>query len=82
MAEVPKDDLAIFEQVSKEKDQMKAFIKGLLVQIKLKNGSLDIDMICEAMFLLFEGCTVSASLYHRCLCWDLYYRPNDHCKGP
>ena len=63
MAEVPKDDLAVFEQVSKEKDRMKSFIKGLLVQIELKNPSLDIDMICEAMFLLFEGCTVAASLY-------------------
>ncbi|HEY4286483.1 MAG TPA: TetR/AcrR family transcriptional regulator [Puia sp.] len=63
MAEVPKDDLEIFEHVSKEKDRMKTFIKVLLGQIELKNPSLDIDMICEAMFLLFEGCTVAASLY-------------------
>src|SRR5262245_40896029 len=37
MAEVPKNDLEIFAQVSKEKDRMKLYIKALLVQIDLKN---------------------------------------------
>lgn len=64
VAQVPKDDLAIFEQVSKEKDRMKAYIKDLLVKIDLQNNSgLNIEMTCEAIFLLFEGCTVAASLY-------------------
>lgn len=64
MAEVPKGDLEIFAQVSREKDRMKYYIKELLVQIKLINKpELHIDMICEAVFLLFEGCTIAASLY-------------------
>ncbi|HEY4108224.1 TetR/AcrR family transcriptional regulator [Puia sp.] len=63
MAEVPKGDLKIVEQVSREKDRMKAFIRALLVQIKIKKPTLSIDMIVEAIFLLFEGCTVVASIY-------------------
>src|SRR5262249_21636328 len=49
MAEVPKSDLAIVQQVSQEKDRMKSLIKSLLVQIDIKNRSLDIDMIVEAV---------------------------------
>jgi AcrR family transcriptional regulator len=64
VAELSQDDLKIFEQVSREKDKMKQYIKNLLVQIDLKNPSaLTIEMICEAIFLLLEGSTVAASLY-------------------
>ena len=63
MAEVPKSDLKVVEQVSQEKDRMKSLIRELLVQIKIKNRTLGIDMITEAIFLLFEGCTVAASVY-------------------
>ena len=64
MAELSKDDLRIFEQVSREKDKLKLYIKNLLAQIDLKNPSaLTSDMICEAIFLLLEGSTVAASLY-------------------
>lgn len=64
VAELTKDDLKIYEQVSREKDKLKLHIKSLLVQIDLKSpAALDIDMIAEAIFLLLEGSTVAASLY-------------------
>ncbi|MBO9202846.1 MULTISPECIES: TetR/AcrR family transcriptional regulator [Niastella] len=66
VAEVPKEDLPIFEQVSKEKDKMKRLIKKLLSQIDLQNpAGLSIDMLCESVFLLLEGATVAASLYKK-----------------
>jgi AcrR family transcriptional regulator len=64
VAELSKDDLKIFEQVSREKDKLKQYIKNLLVQIDVKKTSaLSTEMICEAIFLLLEGATVAASLY-------------------
>jgi AcrR family transcriptional regulator len=64
VAELTKDDLKIYEQVSHEKDKLKQYIKNLLAQIELKNPSaLTLEMISEAIFLLLEGSTVAASLY-------------------
>jgi AcrR family transcriptional regulator len=62
-AELPKEDLAAFELIDHQKNRLKEYITALLKQINLrKDHMLNEELLTEAIFLLFEGATVNASI--------------------
>ncbi len=64
IAEMPKDDLNAFELVRHQKERIKNYIKDLLQQIDLKQPQvLSTNMLIDALFLIMEGATSSASVY-------------------
>lgn len=63
-AELQKSDLDAFDLIKHQKERFKLYIKNLLEQINmLKQNSLDNEMRINALFLIMEGATVSASIY-------------------
>ena len=63
-AEIPREEMELFEMVSHQKQRIQVYIKGLLLQLEPnQEHQLSTDMLADTLFLLMEGATVTASIY-------------------
>jgi AcrR family transcriptional regulator len=62
-AEIPKNNLEAFELIGHQKNRLKEYIAALLKEMQREEKLFsDERLLAEAIFLLFEGATINASI--------------------